>query len=66
MFDLVQRASSLACICFFGVRQIGDCLMVTDSGGRKRYLIGYLDDGSVFWERVKECDEVKNEIPARC
>jgi len=57
MFDLVQRASSLACICFYGVRQIGDCLIVTDSGGRKRYLIGYLDDGSVFWERVKEYDE---------
>jgi hypothetical protein len=62
MFDLVQRASSLACICFFGVRQVGDCLMVTDSGGRKRYLIGYLDDGSVFWERAKEYDEVTNEI----
>lgn len=62
MFDLVQRAQTLACICFYGVRQIGDCLLVTDSGGRKRYLIGYLDDGSVFWERVKEYDEVTNEI----
>ena len=57
MCDLVQRASSLACICFYGVHQVGDCLLVTDSGGRKRYLIGYLDDGSVFWERVKEHDE---------
>lgn len=57
MFELIEKASSMACICFYGVQQVGDCLMVTDSGGRKRYLIGYLDDGSVFWERVKESDE---------
>ena len=57
MFELIEKASSMACICFYGVQQVGDCLMVTDSGGRKRYLIGYLDDGSVFWERVKDSDE---------
>lgn len=57
MFELIEKASSMACICFYGVQQVGGCLMVTDSGGRKRYLIGYLDDGSVFWERLKEYDE---------
>ena len=57
MFELIEKASSTACICFYGLEQVGDCLLVTDSGGRKRYLIGYLDDGSVFWERVKEHDE---------
>jgi hypothetical protein len=39
------------------VQVVGDCMLVTDSAGRKRYLIGYLDDGTVFWERAKEYDE---------
>ena len=56
MIDLLQRASTLACICFYAVQVVGDCMLVTDSAGRKRYLIGYLDDGTVFWERAKEYD----------
>ena len=57
MIDLVQKASTLACICFYAVQVVGDCMLVTDSAGRKRYLIGYMDDGTVFWERAKEYDE---------
>jgi hypothetical protein len=33
-------------------------MIVTDSGGRKRYVIGYSDsDGEVFWIRCKDLEE---------
>ena len=65
MLDLKQKAETAACICFYVLEAVGDCLLVTDSGGRKRYLIGYLDNGTVFWTRTtKEFEQ--NEIHARC
>lgn len=57
MFDLIQKASTAACICFYGIRTEGRRMLVTDSAGRKRYWIGYTDNGTVYWERAKELDE---------
>ena len=50
--SLLIKAGTKACIVFYLIDAIGDCLYCTDSAGNKRYIIGYLDDGSVFWTRV--------------
>ena len=34
-------------------RMTEGCLLCTDSGARKCYVIGYLDSGEVFVERAK-------------
>jgi hypothetical protein len=56
MFDLINRATHEARLCFYFVRHCGDCMIVTDSGGNKRYVIGYMDDGEVFWVRCKDLE----------
>ncbi len=61
MFDLINRATHEARLCFYFVRHCGDCMIVTDSGGNKRYVIGYMDDGEVFWVRCKDLEGEENE-----
>ncbi len=51
--QLISQASNVASICFELLEPMtDDCLLVTDSGGRKRYVIGVLQDGQVFAERA--------------
>jgi len=61
MFDLIHKATNEAQLCFYHVSTCGDCMVVTDSGGRKRYVIGYLDDGEVFWVRCKDLEKEEDE-----
>lgn len=57
MTELIKLASSKACICFYFVEHAGDCMIVTDSAGNKRYVVGYSDfDGEVFWARCKDIE----------
>ncbi len=68
MLGLIQKATQEANLCFYYVAATGDCMIVTDSGGNKRYVIGYLDDGEVFWVRCKDLEREKkkktNSIPS--
>lgn len=41
----------MVCLYFVSYTE-GDCILATDSGGNKRYLVGRLDTGEVFVERV--------------
>ncbi len=51
--QLIEDASGIASICFKLIEPMkDDCLLVTDSGGRKLYVIGVLQDGQVFAERA--------------
>ncbi len=51
--QLIEQASGVASICFKLIEPMADdCLLVTDSGGRKRYVIGALHNGKVFVERA--------------
>lgn len=49
---LINRATSLKTMIFGEVAECGDCLIVTNSGGRARYICGYLDNGQVFVEKL--------------
>ena len=58
MLALIKKAQQKANLCFYFVQHAGNCMIVTDSGGRKRYVIGYSDfDGGVFWFRCKDLEE---------
>lgn len=59
MIDLVSKASTLACICFYAIEVATDGILATDSAGNKRYVLMYLDDGSVFWQRCKSLEGEK-------
>ncbi len=51
--QLIEQASNVASICFKLIEPMtDDCLLVTDSGMKKRYVIGCLNDGKVFAERA--------------
>ncbi len=51
--QLISQASNVASICFKLIEPMTDnCLLVTDSGGNKRYVIGVLQNGQVFAERA--------------
>jgi hypothetical protein len=51
MNELFEKASSLCMVKLYPVHQMNDgCWAATNSGGRKRFVIGYLDNGSVFVE----------------
>jgi hypothetical protein len=53
MQNLITQASDIAGICLYFVAPMTDgCVLCTDSGSRKRYVVGRLDDGSVFCERA--------------
>jgi hypothetical protein len=47
MIDLVSKASTLACICFYAIEVATDGILATDSAGNKRYVLMYLDDGTI-------------------
>lgn len=57
MMDLINAATNKYRICFYHVKTVKDCMLVTDSGGNKRYIIGYLDDGNLFKERCQHLEE---------
>ena len=51
MNELFEQASALCMVKLYPVHQMNDgCWAATNSGGRKRFVIGYLDNGSVFVE----------------
>lgn len=53
MSELIREASMRSMMNLFYVHGMNDgCLMVTNSGGRRRYVVGRLDSGSVFVEGV--------------
>jgi hypothetical protein len=56
--ELFEKASATCMVELRPVYQMnGGCFMATNSGGRKRYVIGTLDNGSVFVESVKGFDK---------
>ena len=55
MNELFDKASSLCMVKLYPVHEMSDgCWCATNSGGRKRYVIGYLHSGSVFVEEFGE------------
>lgn len=51
--DLIKKAESKLTMCLGEVHECADnCLVVTNSGGRARYMIGYLDNWEVFVEKL--------------
>ena len=52
VYDIIQQASSKCNICLYYVTHAGDCVICTDSAGNKRYLVGRLDDGEIFIEKI--------------
>jgi hypothetical protein len=50
--ELIARAQVRYCLLFFEVAECGDCLIVSDSGHKARYMIGYTDQGELFKERL--------------
>ena len=51
MNELFERASAFCMIQLYPVAEMTDgCWHATNSGGRKKYVIGYLDNGNVFVE----------------
>lgn len=55
MNELFEKASSLCMIKLYPVHEMSDgCWCATNSGGRRRYVIGYLNSGSVFVEEFGE------------
>ena len=41
-------------MCLYYVTHKDDYIIATDSGGRQRYIIGTLDDGEMFVEKIKK------------
>ncbi len=37
-----------------------DCILVTDSGGKRLYVVGLLDNGRLFVERAEPLEEQRN------
>lgn len=55
--QVIRQAQQLTQLCLYPVQQLnGGCWIVTDSAGRKRYVVGYLDNGHPFCERVKHLE----------
>jgi hypothetical protein len=55
MNELFEQASALCMVQLFPVTEMTDgCWHATNSGGRKKYVIGYLDNGNVFVEEFGE------------
>ena len=53
MKDLLRDASLHAMLRLEVVEKMTmGCLLATDSGKRQLYVIGYLDNGSVFTEKI--------------
>ncbi len=53
MNDLIKLAEAKIGICLKQVERMAmGCVLCTDSGGRKLYVAGRLDNGSVFVERT--------------
>ena len=55
---LIRKAEAKIAVCLGELHECTDnCLIVTNSGGKARYLIGYLDNWEVFVEKLdpKEC-----------
>ena len=52
---VIKDAQNVAGVCLYPVQQLNaGCWLVTDSGGNKRYVVGYLDNGKPFCERVRK------------
>ncbi len=52
MFDLmIREASAKKSVCFYFVASCGDCVIVTNSGCRFAWVVGRLDDETLFVEK---------------
>tara|TARA_R100001163_G_C4945682_1_gene115580 strand:+ start:105 stop:356 length:252 start_codon:yes stop_codon:yes gene_type:complete len=50
---LIQKAETKITMCLGELHECtDDCLIVTNSGGKARYMIGYLDNREVFVEKL--------------
>ncbi len=52
IYEMIQKASSKCNVCLYYVTHCMDCVICTDSAGNKRYLVGRLDDGEIFVEKI--------------
>jgi hypothetical protein len=51
--DLIKKAEAKIAVCLGEIHECEDnCLIVTNSGGKARYMIGYLDNWEVFVEKL--------------
>lgn len=56
--QLITECQIAGSPCLYYVSNLHDkCYVVTNSGGKKRYVIGRLDNGKAFCERVKHLEE---------
>jgi hypothetical protein len=54
---VIKDAQLVRGVCLYPVQQMSEgCWLATDSGGNKRYVVGYLDNGSPFCERARNCE----------
>ena len=50
---LIKKAEAMTQVCLGELHECTDkCLIVTNSGGKARYMIGYLDNWEVFVEKL--------------
>lgn len=57
MIGVIKEAEKISGVCLYAVQQLNDgCWVTTDSGGNKRYVVGYLDNGKPFCERVRKLE----------
>lgn len=51
--SLLRDCEKLKGLCFYFIERMEEgCMLVTDSGGNKRYVLGRLDSGEPFAERA--------------
>ena len=50
----IKQAEQKLSVCLYYVTHKDDYIIATDSGGRQRYIIGTLDDGEMFVEKIKK------------
>lgn len=48
----LREAEQILNVCLYYVTHKGEYIIATDSGGNQRYLVGTLDDGSTFVQKV--------------
>ncbi len=55
MSELFEKAQALCMVKLYPLHQMKDgCWAATNSGGRRRYVVGYLHSGAVFVEEFAE------------
>ena len=63
----LREAEQILNVCLYYVTHSDEYIIATDSGGNQRYLVGSLDDGSTFVQKVAKdklsyCYDVEEKL----